>query len=322
MEAVRSFLDYQDVQTATKLHQLLGIIGGAGGLLKYLKWKRGRRVREVRRLTDRDSTGNIIVNVTIEGEGNSLQISDNVFELSKNKKVLNELERTLEPLEHDEAGKIEFISGEDIPIAVDKADVKAIIASCEADPSDDADLDLKEEPQRVTTTLHVYSPVFDKKAKTWRFNYKGKHIYADISETQIASDTVKRGVSGVDDRYRVRMEVTPPETEGGEPHYKIVDVLDFTPAPQQASLKLGTRRPKKLSQSLAHASLPLWLPWNWFRADRYGQESRAYTGREMPNEIGPSGVGWRLVATGHLEYKPSGMRCCCQRAGPHDAPPF
>lgn len=36
----------------------------------------------------------------------------------------------------------------------------------------------------------------------------------------------------MDDRYRVRMEVTPPESEGGDPRYKILEVLDFTQAPQ------------------------------------------------------------------------------------------
>ena len=44
-------------------------------------------------------------------------------------------------------------------------------------------------------------------------SYGGKRIYADISETTIASEAMKRGGSFMDDRYRVRMEITPPHGE-------------------------------------------------------------------------------------------------------------
>ncbi len=97
----------------------------------------------------------------------------------------------------------------------------------------------------VTATLHSYGPVFDNKAKTWRFKYNKKPIYADISETAIAKDAMKRGGSFVNDRYRVRMEVTPPDTEEGAPHYKIKDVLDFTQAAQQTVLALPKPRPNR-----------------------------------------------------------------------------
>jgi hypothetical protein len=39
------------------------------------------------------------------------------------------------------------------------------------------------------------------------------------------------------------MEVTPPDIEGGDTHYKILEVLDFTQAPQQTALAL--RKPRK-----------------------------------------------------------------------------
>jgi hypothetical protein len=44
------------------------------------------------------------------------------------------------------------------------------------------------------------------------------------------ADAVRRGGSFMNDRYRVRMDVTPPATDDGAPHYKITELLDFTPA--------------------------------------------------------------------------------------------
>jgi hypothetical protein len=81
----------------------------------------------------------------------------------------------------------------------------------------------------------------------WRFLYRGKPIYADIKDTDIAKDAVKRGGSFMNDRYRVRMEVTPPDKENGAPQYKITDVLEFTPADQDelATKEREDKRPGK-----------------------------------------------------------------------------
>ena len=88
--------------------------------------------------------------------------------------------------------------------------------------------------------------MFDEKAPNWRFLYRKKPIYADISETSIAQDAIRRGGSFINDRYRVRMEVTPSETnDGAAAHYKILKVLDFTLADQQSALPL--RKPRKKS---------------------------------------------------------------------------
>jgi hypothetical protein len=86
--------------------------------------------------------------------------------------------------------------------------------------------------------------VFDVKAPNWRFMYKRKPIYADIKETTIARDAVKRGGSFMNDRYKVKMDITPAETEDGTPHYKITEVLEFAPAERQIPLPLKKARAK------------------------------------------------------------------------------
>ena len=90
--------------------------------------------------------------------------------------------------------------------------------------------------------LSAIAPVFDVKAPNWRFLYRRKPIYADIRETNIAKDAVKRGGSFMNDRYKVKMEVSPPNDDHFETHYKIIEVLEFTPAEQQINMKLRARK--------------------------------------------------------------------------------
>jgi hypothetical protein len=102
----------------------------------------------------------------------------------------------------------------------------------------------------VTAILYAHGPVFDPKAANWRFMYKKKPIYADIKETRIAKDAVKRGGSFMNDRYKVKMEITPAETDDGTPHYKIVEVLEFTPAEQQIGMALRPGGRKKTAKKI------------------------------------------------------------------------
>ena len=155
------------------------------------------------------------------------------------------MNETLGPIESGDADRVEFRQA-DTPIAsFDRNDTTAIVAIVRHGTEDLITLDVAAtKPEIVTATLYVYSPVFDNKAKTWRFNYKRKHIYADISKTGIARDAMKRGGSFTNDRYRVGMEITTAESEESEPHYKILEVLDFTEAPQQTMLSLPRPRRK------------------------------------------------------------------------------
>lgn len=41
------------------------------------------------------------------------------------------------------------------------------------------------------------------------------------------------------------MQVSPPSKDGGETHYKVVEVLEFTPAEQQMQMPLKNRRAGK-----------------------------------------------------------------------------
>ncbi len=54
----------------------------------------------------------------------------------------------------------------------------------------------------------------------------------DISETDIASDALKRGGAMVHDSYYVNLQISQERADSGniKNHYKILEVLDFKPA--------------------------------------------------------------------------------------------
>lgn len=254
MQVIKSLLHDDNIETATDLLKTIGIIGTASGtvggtLFGFLKWKNGRKIKSIQKISDRDSSGDVTVNV--EGDDNSVHVTRNVFMLAENKKVLETLEQTLGPIQTRNAERIEFKDADKPTASYSREDVRAIVSSCDLGPDKIVAIESKQTPDIVPATLHVYSPVFDtsKKAPRWRFIYKRKPIYADISETGIAKDTLKRGVAGVNDRYKVRFEITPPDSDETEPHYKILDVLEFTAAQQQGSLALpkpGAKAKKRL----------------------------------------------------------------------------
>jgi hypothetical protein len=243
IQSIKDFLDDKTIEDAKEILTKLGLLAGpATAVLGYLKWKKGRKVESITQVTDSPNT----VIVKVEGDNNTIHLSNDVLRIAESEPVLEAVEETLRPIEAKEANGIEFRRDDHVEAVLGKEDVRDIIRSCEAGPVPPAILeDPEKKPKTVTGTLYAYGPVFDTKAPMWRFLYRGKPIYADIRETDIAKDAVNRGGSFMNDRYLVKMEVTAPEREDGTPHYKIVDVLEFTPAERQMNLPLRKRKMKR-----------------------------------------------------------------------------
>lgn len=99
-------------------------------------------------------------------------------------------------------------------------------------PIPDPEDEIWEESEPTTSTflIQVYSPVFNPNAIKWKFDLgNGRVGYVDISETDIASNAVKRQGSSTLDTYRVEMEVTQEITRGKKmkTSYKVLRVMDF-----------------------------------------------------------------------------------------------
>ncbi|WP_027576059.1 hypothetical protein [Bradyrhizobium sp. WSM1743] len=231
---------------ATDVLQKLGVTAGttAAGLFGHLKWRNGRKVDSAQ--TVKGSLGAVIVK--IEGDNNTFQIGSDVFRLSQNAQVLEAVEGTLKPIDHKEAKAIEFRKDDKQIATYRNEDVRAIAASCE---HPGGVIEKEAAPKIVSAVLYTHGPVFDVKAPKWRFLYRKKPVYVDIRETNIAKDAVKRGGSFMNDRYKVKMEIAPPEGDRAEAQYKIIEVLEFTPAEQQMNMKL---RAAKKTSAKKHAA--------------------------------------------------------------------
>jgi hypothetical protein len=249
LDTVKDFLNNEGVKHATDVLQKVGVTAGtaAAGLFGYLKWRNGRKVESAQEV--KDSPGTMVIKV--EGNNNTLQIGSDVFRLAQNPQVLEAVEGTLTPIENKEAKAIEFRKDSKSFATYRTEDVRAIVASCEDPGGIEFIEEEEEEPRVVTAVLYSHGPVFDSKAPNWRFLYRKKPIYADIRETNIAKDAVKRGGSFMNDRYKVKMEVTPPSDDHEETHYRIIEVLEFTPAEQQISMKLRAAKKKPTKKRAA-----------------------------------------------------------------------
>ncbi|MGH6791369.1 MAG: hypothetical protein ACRECF_01330 [Methyloceanibacter sp.] len=236
LHQVASFFTSEEVKTARQILVDLGIIGGSTGLglLGFLRWKKDRKVTQIK---DSDVQGVVIVQI---GAGNVAEVNRNALTLAESPKIRVALEGTLAPLGTENVSRITFKDDRGAEVAsYDEADAREIVAAFDLPTIADVP-DEEEEPDYITAWLRVYSPVFDEKADKWRVLYGDHPVYADISETSIAKDAITRGGSFVNDLYKVQMGVTQHFTEAGSirPEYKIIEVLDFRPAPQQSHLLL------------------------------------------------------------------------------------
>jgi hypothetical protein len=233
LHQIATFLTGDEVKNAKEILEDFGIILGPTGLglFGYLKWKSKRQVAEVR---DSDVKGIVIIQL---GDGNSATVSRDTFNLSKNPKIRSAVEGTLKPLGVDDISTIKFQGDEIAASSYNKDDATTIVASFDIAEELGTAPDLADD-EGVIAWLRVYSPVYDERAPKWRFLYEGKIIFADISETTIAVDAMRRGGAFVNDLYKVRMNINSHVTPGGQESfdYTILEPIDFTPAQPQLSL--------------------------------------------------------------------------------------
>ena len=218
-QGVKDLTENKNAASAKNLLEWLGIIGVPGAairLIKFLVWKKDRQV-EVKRTIVKDGSNYLEVNCV--GDGNTINISPEVFKLSQSPEVVSSAKKLVAPVtEENGITTATFYQDKEKPVTIDRADAAALQASTVQETV---------EKKTFTAIVTVFAPVFDAKWKTWRFLMNGQHFYMDISETTIAADTMKRGTVRTGDSYRVEVERI--DRTGKEPQHKIKKVLEFMP---------------------------------------------------------------------------------------------
>lgn len=243
-EQVRTLLGSEQAKSAKEVLEWLGLLGLPVSdhilpFLNFLKWRNGRKITEVTPLTDADKTG--IVQVRVEGDGNSVQVHNHVYQLAENPRALRATRDAFLPLGQDGFDNIKLRQADAVVREINAEEVDAIVKSCSIG-IDEAKETLEPEVEVTPAWLSVYSPVYDVSAPSWRFRLGKDIIYADIISTNIASQALSRGSVGVEDAYQVKLEITTEfDTQGKrkEPRYKVLEVVRFVeaePTAQQPSL--------------------------------------------------------------------------------------
>ncbi|HYP57255.1 MAG TPA: hypothetical protein VEQ35_03105 [Beijerinckia sp.] len=218
-----------EVKTAKDVLEWIGLIKSSSSLglsfLGFLKWKKGRKI-ESTEILDKSEYGT--VQVKVEGDNNMVIVDRRIFNLSSNPKALKATRDAFTPIGQDGFETISLGEGGDVFDTISPDETEAIIASCNNTLQEVDD----EIPEIEVTTawLSPYSPVYDEAADKWRFKYGNEHIYADISQTNIAQHAIERGGAMVDDAYQVQLEITTPRDKNGRPgrpSYKILKTIKF-----------------------------------------------------------------------------------------------
>jgi hypothetical protein len=251
-EHLKTLLGSEPVKTAKEILEWVGLLKPAGAgsavalsYLAYMKWKKGRKVVQAQQLTDQDKSG--VVAVTVEGDANQVHVHNHVYNLSNSQKALKATRDAFRPIGQDGFDSVELKQQSGILSKLDDMEIIDIVASCNSGlaelGADDPDI------EETTAWLSVYSPVYDKESKAWRFNLGREHVYVDISETSISEDALTRGGALAEDAYQVRLEIsTPIDSDGkkGKASYKILEVLKFIPAvPHEPQADLFAAVPKE-----------------------------------------------------------------------------
>lgn len=235
-EQLKTLLETSEAQSAKNVLEWVGLIAGPpiGAALSYLgflKLRKGRKIESARQITDESGQGKI--QVVFVGDPKHVEVHQHIYNLAVNQKALRATRDAMSPLGRDGFSRLEMRQGSRVIDHIDKPDAEAIVASCNAEVPPEEDQ--KPVPDVTTAWLTVYAPVYDEKAERWRFRLGTDHVYADISGTTIARDALARGGAMADDSYMVRLEITQPEDGKGKPNYKILEVLQFVPAPPRGT---------------------------------------------------------------------------------------
>ena len=119
-------------------------------------------------------------------------------QLIEDSRVIKNVQKVVIPLIKEGYEKLEFESDKGQKEEITKEEAEKLV---DTDISEQLDLG-EDEPQVIIAWIRVHSPVYEKDAKNWRFEYGDKYETMDISETDIAEKAIERGGALVNDTYK------------------------------------------------------------------------------------------------------------------------
>lgn len=217
----------QDVKTALDIARAVGIVGSAGaavaGLFKLIKWlSRNRKDGETRFETKSEGGVTIIVN----GDGNTITVSDETFQLATDPAVVERAKRVVKPLQNRGYETLSF---------VDQDEAVETITALEARDILDAPTNLieseREDVSEIRGPIRIKSPQYEGNAK-WTVLWGGKAIEVAMPPEWVKAFQSNEVAAPPNTILDVVMEqyvaIDEKGMAVGSPTYIVREVLDIT----------------------------------------------------------------------------------------------
>ena len=235
MKEISTIIKTSKAVDAKTLLEWLGLIGGgsttvSGSLWAFLKWKKGRKIESVEKKDDKNGTINY--NVTVVGDGNTVQISSPVYKLITSSRVRSAQRGLASPLKQEGIDSVEVREGGKRINELTKEEYKAgAFDILEGEVVGEEPL----EPQEFNCVLVIRAPVFSQGAK-WQFWMGTQKLSATIGDDSFVRRVFAGGERfGVGDRLHVRLRLTQVLTANGlyRNDYEILTVTRIEQGPKQ-----------------------------------------------------------------------------------------
>lgn len=236
MDQAQTFLGKENITTARQIAEIIGLVGTpVGTLFGLYKWLFGRETpaNEIS-FTKTEATGVTIVNVI--GDGNTVEVSDQVAALASDPEVLKRVKSVLKPLQNPGYRDFTVLEKRQPIIQIDRHEAKGIIAA--EPPSLAAQHELGEaEPMYATGPAWVDTSHFRGLAK-WKLIWAGQTIDAKMPEEFLRQFQDNEIIVVPNTKLTVRMRVMTAVGENGRPEgpteFTVEEVLNIDLPPKAA----------------------------------------------------------------------------------------
>ncbi|MBC6413663.1 MAG: hypothetical protein GDA45_01830 [Chromatiales bacterium] len=228
---VKTLLGPNDIATAKEIFKWLGMLRGSPkdiwGLFQVAAYIGNREITHKEETTRNNQK---LIELRVKGNNNTIYLALPTDELMKEPKAIQNMQRIAEPVASGDYDNLEFESQRGSSVKITAEDARNILEY--SNPHE------TEKTKTIITGLIVYGPVYTKDAKIWKFSYGDARVSVDISETDIAQQTMNRGGTRIGDEYKVELEIRQELTLSGRHsyHYKILKVIEFREGPKQPTI--------------------------------------------------------------------------------------
>lgn len=234
LDQAKGFLGSDHVRTAYDIAQWVGLLGGGSiGLFQLLKFLRGAKEGGQPLHIEADGIGNVVVT----GNGNTVVLPQQVYQLAQDAKAVEKSKAVMRPLETEGYETLSFLDGESVVFAVTSAEAEGI-AELPSQPLSEMP---SESVSQIRGQVRIKSPQYEGGAQ-WGLLWNGRAISAELVDQ--AADWVRdfqanRVDAPPNSTLKVSMlETAQLDTRGqmvGRATYRVTEIHNVIQPPRPAS---------------------------------------------------------------------------------------